>query len=637
MKNFLTLIFCLTILSLQAQVLTEDFENGIPEGWTTTSTDWVLTDGVGFTSQYFAPPAHTNYMGFNDDAAGNGSANSGEIVTSMIDLTGIESPAVTFDTYFINGDYLADETAKINVSTDGGATWTEVFSIEEGTGTDWQTINVQLLDYIDQTIMISFAYGDGGGWQYGWCIDDVVVGNYVAPENDIEFRSFYQGCTQGEVGRDAYFKGYLINRGVAPLTSVDLNFTVDGVTQTESVTGINVALGETYQFVHPAPHTITMGGNDIEFTITNPNGVEDENMEDNSYSFSMTGVEVAEGQGIVIEEATGTWCTWCPRGAVLMDMMSHCFPDNFAGIAVHNGDPMAVTAYDNFVTSQPNFEGFPSVLFNRENIRDLDGPALTTAAISRMQEEPTVSLSISADWDETTRVIDARVFANFIEAPGAGAKWVAVITEDNVTGTTDYNQINAYSGGLIGSFDGFGGGYEALPGSVPADQMVYDLVGRAGLTAYTGVGSTDLDEVEAGDGAFFYFDSYTLPAAFDSEEINIIAMLVDADGAVINTRKVSLNTAATTGIDPVQLTGAKVRVFPNPTSDVANVRLTLETPMNVNVEVFNVMGQVVANRNYGLMVGDEIIPMNVSQFATGTYMVRIALDDQVITKQIVVD
>ncbi len=633
MKNFLTLIFCLTIFSLQAQVLTEDFENGIPEGWEITSTDWVLTDGTGFTSQYFAPPAHTNYMGFNDDAAGNGSANSGDVITPMIDLTGVESPYVTFDAYFINGDFQGDETAKVNVSTDGGDTWNEIFDLAGVNA--WQTVNASLEDYIDQTIMIAFSFDDTGGWQYGFCIDDIVVGTFVPAANDVEFRGFYQGCMQGEVGRDAYFKGYLINRGTEPLTSVELNFTSGGNTQTETVTGINIGTDELYKFVHPVPHTITMGGNDIEFSITNPSGVEDENMDDNSYSFSITGVEVTEGQAVVIEEATGTWCTFCPRGSVLMDMMSQCFPDNFVGVAVHNADPMEDAGYDGFVTGQTGFEGFPSVFFNREDIRALDAAALTTASIGRMQETPTVSLSMSADWDEATRVIDARVFATFTEVPAAGARWVGVITEDNVTGTSaDYNQINAYAGGELGST----GGYEALPGSVPAAQMVYDLVGRAGLTAYTGVGSTALDEVQAGEGAYFYFDSFTLPAAYNSEEISLIAMLVDSDGEVINATKVSLaDAAALTGIDPVQLEGAKVRVFPNPASSVANVRLTLETPMNVNVEVFNIMGQVVANRNYGLMVGDEIIPMNVSQFTAGTYMVRIALDDQVITKQIVVE
>ncbi len=633
MKKFLTLIFCLAILSLQAQVLTEDFENGIPDGWELTTTDWVLTDGTGFTSQYFNPTPHTNYMGFNDDAAGNGSANSGDLRTPMIDLTGVVSPAISFATYFTNGDYQADETAKINVSNDGGTTWTEVYSIEEGAAA-WQTINVPLGDYVDQTVMIAFSYGDGGGWQYGWCVDDVVVGTYVAPENDVEFRGFYQGCTQGEVGRDAYFKGYLTNRGLSTLTSIDLNFTVDGNTQTETVTGLDVGFNEVYQFVHPAAHTITMGGNDIEFTITNPNGVEDENMTDNSYSFSMTGVTVNEGQGVVIEEATGTWCTFCPRGSVLMDMMSHCFPENFVGIAVHNGDPMTESAYDGFVTGQPGFTGFPSVYFNRESIMALNTATLTNESISRMQVAPTVNIGISADWDAATRVIDARVFADFAEAPGSGARWVGVITEDNVTGTdSGYNQINAYAGDALGSQ----GGYEALPGSVPAAQMVYDLVGRSALNTYAGTSSTDLDDVQAGEAVSFSFDSYTLPAAYNSEEISIVAILVGSNGEVINAKKVSLNTAATTGIDPVQLTGAKVRVFPNPSSDIANVRLTLETPMNVNVEVFNVMGQVVANRNYGLMVGDEIIPMNVSNFATGTYMVRIALDDQVITKQIVVN
>jgi hypothetical protein len=38
-----------------------------------------------------------------------------------------------------------------------------------------------------------------------------------------------------------------------------------------------------------------------------------------------------------------------------MDYMTATYPDQFIGIAVHNGDPMTVTAYDNAA----NFSGFP--------------------------------------------------------------------------------------------------------------------------------------------------------------------------------------------------------------------------------------------------------------------------------------
>ena len=630
MKNLFTLLFCVAVLGLQAQVLTEDFENGIPEGWT-ASGDWALTDAAGAASQYYAPPAHTQFMVFNDDALGNGAVNSGEIVTTEIDLTGLASPAVSFESYFINGDYQGDETAKVNVSTDGGATWTEVASLD-GAG-EWEEVNVPLVDYIDQTVMISFAYDDDGSWQYGWSIDDIVVGEFVFPDNDVEFTGFYQGCMRGEVGRDAYFKGYFVNNGLMNLTSVDLNFTAGGNTVTESLTDIDVAPGEQYQFVHPAPYTLVAGSNDLEFTITNPNGVEDENPDDNSFSFSIDGVTVTDGKGVMIEEATGTWCTFCPRGTILMDMMSTCFPDNFVGIAVHNADPMVNNTYDAFVTGQPGFSGFPSVFYNREGIEALDQAALTNASVNEMQDDVEVSLGISADYDEATRVINARVFADFIEAPGSGAKWVGIISENNVTGTAaGYNQINAYAGDALGSM----GGYEALPGSVPAAQMVYDLVGRDFLTPVDG-SDADLDDMEAGGSAMFEFESFTLPNAINAEETDLTIALVNDDGEVINVKQISLMTAAATGIDPVVLEGAKVRVFPNPTSDVANIRITLERPMDVNVEVFNIMGQTVAVRDYGLMYGDEIIPMNVAQFATGTYMVRVSLDDQVITKQIVVE
>ena len=50
---------------------------------------------------------------------------------------------------------------------------------------------------------------------------------------------------------------------------------------------------------------------------------------------------------VVGEEATGTWCGWCPRGAVALNWMDHDYEGYWQGIAVHNGDPMSDADYDN--------------------------------------------------------------------------------------------------------------------------------------------------------------------------------------------------------------------------------------------------------------------------------------------------
>lgn len=69
---------------------------------------------------------------------------------------------------------------------------------------------------------------------------------------------------------------------------------------------------------------------------------------------------------MLAEEATGTWCTWCPRGAVFMAKMKEDYPDDFIGIAVHNQDPMTLTSYNTGLTNLPGFSGFPSVVVRRQ-------------------------------------------------------------------------------------------------------------------------------------------------------------------------------------------------------------------------------------------------------------------------------
>ncbi|MDY3354621.1 MAG: C10 family peptidase, partial [Prevotella sp.] len=45
---------------------------------------------------------------------------------------------------------------------------------------------------------------------------------------------------------------------------------------------------------------------------------------------------------IVMEEATGTWCGWCPEGMATIEQMSKKYPDNFIAIAIHDDYEMRV-------------------------------------------------------------------------------------------------------------------------------------------------------------------------------------------------------------------------------------------------------------------------------------------------------
>ena len=59
----------------------------------------------------------------------------------------------------------------------------------------------------------------------------------------------------------------------------------------------------------------------------------------------------------LIEEYTGTWCGWCPRGFTGMEMLRETFGEDFIGVAIHNQDPMAVLTTSQYPS---NIQGFPS-------------------------------------------------------------------------------------------------------------------------------------------------------------------------------------------------------------------------------------------------------------------------------------
>ncbi len=59
----------------------------------------------------------------------------------------------------------------------------------------------------------------------------------------------------------------------------------------------------------------------------------------------------------ILEEYTGTWCGYCPRGYVGLEIMSHLYPNDFIGISYHSGDEMEVVSpsdYPNDIIGYPD-------------------------------------------------------------------------------------------------------------------------------------------------------------------------------------------------------------------------------------------------------------------------------------------
>ncbi len=177
-KTIKTLVLLLAFAQVSvAQIYSEDFQLGVPADWTVGDV-WMWGDATTASSQYFAIPDNGNFMYINDDALGDGAPAVNELAYSgAIDLTGESGPLfLQANIYFEDGDYGADETIKIFVSDDSGATWTELLNVP-GDETAWQNTIVDISAYAGAEIHVGFEYVDGNVWNYGAAFNNVSIVN----------------------------------------------------------------------------------------------------------------------------------------------------------------------------------------------------------------------------------------------------------------------------------------------------------------------------------------------------------------------------------------------------------------------------------------------------------------------------
>ncbi|HTB07070.1 MAG TPA: T9SS type A sorting domain-containing protein [Bacteroidia bacterium] len=78
-------------------------------------------------------------------------------------------------------------------------------------------------------------------------------------------------------------------------------------------------------------------------------------------------------------------------------------------------------------------------------------------------------------------------------------------------------------------------------------------------------------------------------------------------------------------------------IYPNPTSNNATIAFNLEQSKNVNIEVYNMLGEKVYSELQGTMAaGQHEVIINSKALRSGIYFVRFMTDDGAITKKLIV-
>ena len=95
------------------------------------------------------------------------------------------------------------------------------------------------------------------------------------------------------------------------------------------------------------------------------NGEENEATTGKTSNGHITTIAKTSPRKTVVEEFTGTWCMWCPRGLAGLKRARDEYPDDAVLISIHGGsntEPMQVSAFNTLLSS---ISGYPSAYVNR--------------------------------------------------------------------------------------------------------------------------------------------------------------------------------------------------------------------------------------------------------------------------------
>ena len=388
---------------------------------------------------------------------------------------------------------------------------------------------------------------------------------------------------------------YITNNSAKPITQLTYSISVDGVNGAEK----SLDLSSPIEPMETAsiPYTTAFeddGVHTVELNISKVNGNTNINKH-SSAEYSIIALEKSADRVSVVEEQTGTWCGWCPRGHVALDLLNKQLGDKVVTLAGHfaNGesqvDPMNILgdnitsqaeAYADYglialyVSSLLGGDGLPGAMFDRVVAADPYVGANTTKGkngtyeygatdlVNLLKEEnpSEADFSMTASWadDKNTDIkVDLTTTFNYNRFGSFPYGVAFVLSENGMTGKgANWKQLNYYSklAGVNGASDfnnpdmaaWFKAGSYV---STTYDNVVVQAWNPLGNAAIVDKSKTDIDK-----GEVIPF-STTLKVNSDLiqnyNNLTLSALLVNLNSlAVVNAAKVVLGNCAA-GIEDV--------------------------------------------------------------------------------------
>lgn len=316
----------------------------------------------------------------------------------------------------------------------------------------------------------------------------------------------------------------------------------------------------------PLPVLEEKGTYDLKVKVTQVNGLpnEDESSEGVGQLYVF---KTLPKHRPVLEEYTGTWCGYCPRGFVGLEEMQRLYPEDFIGISYHNGDPMEVIPTSQYPWNAQvlgTFEGFPSAALDRLYVTDafsgfstygtfgIDQAWLAVADVMAPAE-----VEVESEWADGGETLQATAHVTFpVDKTDCPYEVGFILVADGLTGTSSsWSQSNYYGGQQSqwpSSMDEFTTGGSYVSG------LTYNFVyvarsGKAGISGSL-VAPIVADEAQ---NCTYSFDLTSIkntsgePVIQDKNLLRVIAVLYDkSTGAILNANKAEAGASSVvTGVE----------------------------------------------------------------------------------------
>jgi hypothetical protein len=304
-----------------------------------------------------------------------------------------------------------------------------------------------------------------------FCVEAVVQGDNL-PQNEVRISAVDDRTA--DYGVDSLtFTGVVYNGGANAVNSYELTYTVDGQSTTKTFTPDMPVNGQTPFSV--TLHRTAYGTLPVTFTVSKVNGADDPYMANNTTTARITFQDPEFRRRVLVEEATGLWCGWCPGAAYVLEEMKKDYGEWFNPVAVHWGDilePDTSLAYA-YADLYSHFTGAPSCMVDRKINTT---PTNEMWTIFRNESVPVGAvLTTACQWnaDSTQLIVNADFYTAQDEAD-AQYNLVFHLLEDEVKGQDDalgeaFPQHNYYARGQSGEASN-------LPGWIDRAAVTTDYV-----------------------------------------------------------------------------------------------------------------------------------------------------------------